>query len=622
MAGAILFPAFASAMQTTTADDDFFRIRGGIPNSQYFFKANIVGNQYLFFIGNSVLSGAGLQYPELRYSAQMVKCFKKYFPETNMPETRHIQPGGSWFAQYRCSGGQPVFGEVILSGHLAILDFAADDRNVDIQQAKCTMEGIIRQVNLFRSTHSRILIYTLTPEMLRSYREGLVPEYIRVCEQLADHYNIPSLNLGKYAARQIIAGKIPEKEFFAGGLNPTDAGAVVYAEAVAPFVDALMKAFPIPEQPTPVVLPERLFPETLDQGRIVAYENPVVGLSGSWETGRQSPVKPFRHLLVSNKAGDTLTLRFTGAEAGIIDVVDSDSATLEYAIDGGPFQKLARPEGIQTASLRALPLVKGLNRDDEHSFTIRTASPGVTRLGGILVNGTVKDVFAGLTTQERIDAIYAGMTPIVYNPPVDRFQLIPETRRRLKEGGVVRMVLLGDSIMGDTSGSHFELLLMRRYPQCEVVKIVSLRSGTGCNYYKEENRVEEYVFRHNPDLLIIGGISNGDTESVRSVVQQVRRKRPQQEILLLPPVFGANDDEQIKKIPLDIRQSSKGDFRYDMMHVASDESCAFFDMAGPLWEYIRNSGKTVGWFMRDGVHANERGFQIIGRLLEAWFTGA
>ena len=39
----------------------FYQVRGGIPNSQYYFRANIVGNQYLFFIGNSVLAGTGLK---------------------------------------------------------------------------------------------------------------------------------------------------------------------------------------------------------------------------------------------------------------------------------------------------------------------------------------------------------------------------------------------------------------------------------------------------------------------------------------------------------------------------------------------------------------------------------
>jgi hypothetical protein len=95
-----------------------------------------------------VLAGTGLKDPSLRYSAQMVKGFKKYFPAAQMNETRHMQPGGSWFGLYRCSHGQPVFGEVICSGHLAILDFAAGDRGADIKQVKTSLEGLVRQITL------------------------------------------------------------------------------------------------------------------------------------------------------------------------------------------------------------------------------------------------------------------------------------------------------------------------------------------------------------------------------------------------------------------------------------------------------------------------------------------
>ncbi|MCX7006451.1 MAG: SGNH/GDSL hydrolase family protein, partial [Kiritimatiellaeota bacterium] len=204
---------------------DFYQVRGGIPNSQYFLKNDKVGNQYQFYIGNSVLAGTGLKDANLRYSAQMVKGFKKYYPQAGIHETRHSQPGGSWFGLYRVSKGQAVFGEVIASGYLAILDFAADDRSVPVDEAKLALEGVVRQVTLYRPTHSRILVYTLTPEMLADYRAGKTPDYIKVSEQIAEHYGVPSVNLAQYAAQKIIAGEIAFEKFSADGINPTDAGA-------------------------------------------------------------------------------------------------------------------------------------------------------------------------------------------------------------------------------------------------------------------------------------------------------------------------------------------------------------------------------------------------------------
>ena len=607
------------AMTLTATAADCYQIRRGIPNSQYFFQNDRVGNQYLFFIGNSVLNGTGLKDKSLRYSAQMHKGFKKHFPEASPHETRHIQPGGSWFGLYRCSRGQAVFGEVICSGHLAILDFAADDRNADIEQVKTSLEGLVRQVTLYRPTHSTILVYTLTPEMLQAYQAGQTPEYVRVSEQIADHYNIPSLNLAKYAADKIIAGEITFADFSADGINPTDAGAKIYAQAVATFVDDLMTAYPVPQKPQRYALPEPLFPETNDNGRIIAYEDPQVKRSDNWQPGQTSPIRPFRHLLVSDQPGASLTLKFKGSEIGIIDVVDKDGADYEYSVDGAPFQKLAAPKDVDGPTMRPVSLVNGLDRTANHVLVLKVASPGTARLGGFLLNGTIENAYAGMTTLERIDTIYAAMDPITYTPPANRFANIPNTMNKLREGGELRMVLLGDSIMGNTSASSFEQLLMRNYPKCKITKIASLRGSTGCTYYQDDNRVEQYVLRHKPDLLLIGGISNrGDAEAVRSVIRQVRAQKPDTEVMLLTPVFGAMHCDHIRNFTPEI-DTTKDNFRWNMQKVAAEENCAFFDMTSPWWTYVQNSGKTYGWFMGDAVHANARGCQIIGRLLETWF---
>jgi lysophospholipase L1-like esterase len=619
IAGIAILPGLTMANGfNNSSADEFFKVRGGIPNSQYFFKDNKAGNQYLFFIGNSVLAGTGLKDPTLRYSAQMVKGFKKYFPDAGINETRHMQPGGSWFAQFRCAHGQPVFGEVIFSGHLAILDFAADDRDTIIPEVKCSLEAMVRQVTLFRDTHSRILVYTLTPEMLKSYQAGKMPDYIKVSEQIAEHYGIPSLNLARYAAAKIIAGEISSEDFSADGINPTETGAKIYAEAVEKFVDALMTAYPVPETPQHIVLPEKLFPTTNDNGRIVAYEDPQVKKFGNWKPGQKSPILPFRHLLVSDEKGASLILKFKGSEIGILDVIDKESAEFEFSVDKAPFKKLPVIQNLTGLVMRSVSLVKELDTKSDHELVLKITSAGIVRIGGLLLNGTIEDSFAGMSQLEKIDAIYATMGPVVYNPPSGRFVNIPLTMRRLHNGGELRMVLLGDSIMGNTSASSFELLMMRNYPKCKVVKIASLRSGTGCTYYKEENRVQPYVLDHQPDLLVIGGISNGEAESVRSVIRQVRAQKPDTEVLLLTPVFGAYRDEQINAFTYEI-DTKTSNYRLNLLKIAAEEKCAFFDMTGPLWKYIKDSGNAPGWYMADNTHANSRGSQIIGRLLEVWF---
>ena len=615
---ALFCAVLIASITGTSMAENFYKIRNGVQNSQHFWKNDRVGNQYCFYLGNSVINATGLKDKNLRYSQHIHQGIKKHFPDANPREVRQPYPGGSWFALYRSSRGQPVFGEKICSGHLAILDFAADDRSIPIDEAKLNIEAMLRQVTLYRSTHSTILVLTLTPEMLEAYKAGKVPEYVKVSEQIADHYGIPTLNLAKYAADAIISGKISFENFSKDGINPTDAGAKIYAEATDKFMDALLTAFPIPEKVTRKKLPKPLFPETNDQARIVAYEDPVVKRSGSWQPGQASPIKPFRHLLVSEKAGDSLTLKFKGSEIGIIDVVSKESGSYKFSVDGAPFIELATPPCMEKPTMRPVSLANHLDRTKEHTLVLKNAG-GKVQLGGFLLNGNVENAFAGMNTLQKIDAIYAAMDPIKYTPPADRFKYIPKAMKTLKEGGELRMVLLGDSIMGNTSGSSFEQLLMRRYPKCKIKKIASLRSSTGCNWYQHENRVEHYVFRHEPDLLLIGGISNGnDAEVVRSVVKQVRAKLPELEIVLITPVFGSPHCSHIKNFTKEI-DTSKPNFRWGMQKVAAEEGCAFFDMTSPWWTYVQDSGKTYGWFMGDAVHANKRGCQIIGRLLDMWF---
>jgi hypothetical protein len=54
--------------------------------------------------------------------------------------------------------------------------------------------------------------------------------------------------------------------------------------------------------------------------------------------------------------------------------------------------------------------------------------------------------------------------------------------------------------------------------------------------------------------------------------------------------------------------------------LASDQKIEFFDMATPWHKYLAASDKPFMWFHRDRVHANDRGKQILGRLLERYFS--
>jgi len=220
---------------------------------------------------------------------------------------------------------------------------------------------------------------------------------------------------------------------------------------------------------------------------------------------------------------------------------------------------------------------------------------------------------------KQIDAIYASIPPVECRPSPERWRYLPKTIERLQNGPALRIVMLGDSIVNDTSHSRFELLLERLYPKCKVTKVTSVRGSTGCWWYKEENRVKPWVLDHRPDLVMIGGISQrDDVESIREVIRQIRAGSGT-EILVMSGAFGSTDPRDDKQWTLTV--DPKGiDYRARLMRMAAEEKVEFLDMMGPWGQYIRSSGKPLDWFKRDPVHANDRGFQVLGRMLEKYFS--
>lgn len=220
-------------------------------------------------------------------------------------------------------------------------------------------------------------------------------------------------------------------------------------------------------------------------------------------------------------------------------------------------------------------------------------------------------------TPEEIESAYAEIPPVIYEPPADRWERLPRTAKILSGASpILRIVMIGDSIIGDTSRSEWDIVLQRSYPKCRIMKVTIIRGSTGCWWYKDENRVHVFIYPHRPDLVIIGGISqSNDTESIRSVIGQARALYPS-DFLLVSQAFGLTnpykDDEWSFDIPDD-----PGDYRFKLRELADSEDCGFLDMTAHWGRYIRSSGRELVSFKRDEVHANKYGEQILGRILAA-----
>jgi len=223
-------------------------------------------------------------------------------------------------------------------------------------------------------------------------------------------------------------------------------------------------------------------------------------------------------------------------------------------------------------------------------------------------------------TLSEIDQLRARIPSVEFSPGADRWQHLPRTRQRLTEGGRLRIVMLGDSIVNDTARSSFPLSLGKALPGCRIDLVTSVRGSTGCWWYRENDRVKWMVLDQGPDLLIIGGISQrGDVAAIRQVVEQVRAGNPTIEVLLMSGTFGRIDPLD-EKAWNEIQKPGPDAYRTKLETLADELRVGYFDMRLAWARYVRESGRRTDSFRRDPVHANPEGEQILGRLMEIFLT--
>lgn len=219
----------------------------------------------------------------------------------------------------------------------------------------------------------------------------------------------------------------------------------------------------------------------------------------------------------------------------------------------------------------------------------------------------------------QIRAIQAEMPRGEFNPPPADWAPLPRTRRILTEGGDLRLMAVGDSIVNDTMRSGWVALLQEAYPQARIQARVYVRGGGGCQHYREEGRVAKYILPFRPDLVLIGGISQRSLDDIQEVIRQIRAGLPEVEILLATGTFGTTDPRDPKALA-HASHSGTGEYGRRLRALAVEEGCAYLDMTTPWAEYIRSSGQHPHRFYRDVVHANEFGEQILAKTLVSFWT--
>lgn len=225
---------------------------------------------------------------------------------------------------------------------------------------------------------------------------------------------------------------------------------------------------------------------------------------------------------------------------------------------------------------------------------------------------------AEVHTLPKIDHVIRQLR---FEPVVDRTEVLrwadaieipplrytPPPGPKLPAGKKLRIVALGDSIVNDLSNTGIDVLLERALPGTQIEWINSVRSATGCEFYQDH--VQEYVTAYRPDFVIIGGISHGyEAAPIAKVIKQIHVP-----VLVLTGAI-APEAHCRKGIPAE----RIAGFPVELARVG----VPVLDLRSEWNRYLTESGKPLDWFLRDPIHANARGKQVIARILLRYLTGA
>ncbi len=600
------------------ADNDVSVMRDGLPNACRLWRGTNVHGM-VFYIGCTTATPRGNT--RNLFAASVRKVF---------PGAKGVATFLAWGWAYpdNCSSIIETFRamsdgpSVAAEGNwpfvaMTLIDLSDEDIGMPENHVRAAVEGFICRTREHNKGRDMLVLHQPDERFVADYKAGKTPGVIKWYEEIAEHYGVPSVNLAKAAAQKTDwKGTQPEKE-------------KLLSECVEDFLKQYA-AQPAQANQVKHPLPKRMMPSAWNMARLINYDRGEMDLTG-WLGWQLSPIERIFHVATCSKPGPVMSIDFTGTAAGVYGITGPDSGDLEYSIDGGQWQpvKVFNPdEKDGKFHLFHRMFVDNLE-NKKHKVSLRVAETmprGSTgrqaRIGWFTVNGSDASPMGTLKPIELADTIFLQLDPITYQPPKNRWALIPKTMKRLREGSALKMVMLGDSIINNIQSSNFNLLLERIYPKCKIEKIVSVRGSTGCWYYQEPANLESYVLKHKPDLLVIGGISQrGDVEAIRSVIKQTRAALPDVEVIVMTDVFGSKQSINAydPKTAADPDPNGEG-YRDRLLKMAQEEKVEYINLTQPWARFLMASKQPLGAFMSDSVHANSRGCQLIGRFLELYFA--
>ncbi len=315
---------------------EYHNHRKGIRNS--FLKFQREKNGRVAFLGGSITYNGG-------WRDSISNYLQTRFPDT---EFEFIAAGipsmGTTPAAFRLERDVLSGGPVDLLFEEAAVNDATNGRS-SREQIRA-MEGIVRHLRKSNPATDIVIMHFVDPQKMETYRSGNEPEVIQNHENVAAHYDIPTINLAKEVTERIDAGEFTWEDDFKN-LHPSPFGQEVYFRSLKAFLEKAW-AGTVAEDDKIETYQQRdpIDHANYDNGKLILAENAkfVKGwkLVENWNPEDGTGTRPNYvnvPMLVSQDVGSLLEFQFRGNAVGIAVAAGPDAGVIEFRIDEGDWQK-------------------------------------------------------------------------------------------------------------------------------------------------------------------------------------------------------------------------------------------------------------------------------------------
>jgi lysophospholipase L1-like esterase len=286
------------------------------------------------FLGGSITEGAGASEAEtFSWRALTGKYLQERFADH---EFRFINAGvggtNSTLGAHRLQAHVLQYGTI----DLLFVEFSVNDGS-DREESIRGMEGIVRQCRRLSPGTDICFLYTAAEKNL----SGSNPFNIAVHEEVAQHYELPSVNFAARVYKQTQAGQMAWTELAPDGYHPNDDGHALYASFLQEYLETALVPDSIYSISERALIIPPLEERNYEYGHLLDFR--AAERADGFELRELTPEDPLmnwrfgtEHLYTDSREA-SFSYTVTGQSVGLLLLYGPDSGIFEYSLNGGPF---------------------------------------------------------------------------------------------------------------------------------------------------------------------------------------------------------------------------------------------------------------------------------------------